>query len=124
MDERSSVLEDVKEIGLTDSLPEPFGWLLEEMARLAERSGGREFSATPIQIANYAGIDSKLGEDERAAAGSQMISEMFRAGIVELVEENTNRYRIPGRSRLDEIAKQIDSGELRPPFIHVPMRSR
>ena len=123
MDERSSVLEDVKEIGLTDSLPEPFGWLLEEIARLAERC--REFSATPIQIADHAGIDSKLGENERVAAGRQMIGELIRVMIVESVEDaSTNRYRITERSRLDEIAKQIASGELRRPFVSLTMRGR
>ena len=124
MDERSSVLEDVKESGLTDSLPEPFGWLLEEMARLTERSDSREFSATPIQIANHAGIDSQLGEDERVAAGSQMISELIRVMILESVDDSTNRYRITEGSRLDETEKQIASGELRRPFVSLTMRGR
>ena len=55
MNEHRSVVEDVQESGLIDCLQYLYGRLLEELAQLADRSGGQEFSATAIQIANRLG---------------------------------------------------------------------
>ena len=124
MDERNLVAVDMEESGLIGLLDVPFDFALAELAEMADRSGVREFVATPIQVANYAGLDSQLGEDVRAAKGEEMINGMIRVGIVKPVEENANRYRIVDFPSLEEVAKQIKAGEMYPPKVALPMRNR
>ena len=109
------------------SLPVPklYVEVLRAMAELADRDGGRELSATPVQIANRVGFAPHLKQDQRGAIVADAINEMIKVGIVELVsEDNANCYRFPNRQHLTEIAREILAGEVRLPYIHIPFQER
>ena len=123
MNEHRSVVEDVQESGLIDCLQYLYGRLLEELAQLADRSGGQEFSATAIQIANRLGIDRRLGEERRTAPVEAIIKEMI--GVVELVSESDpSGYRIAARQRLEEIAEKIKVKEIVLHNVSIPFIER
>ena len=125
MNEHRSVVEDVQESGLIDCLQYLYGRLLEELAELADRSSGQEFSATAIQIANCLGIDRRLGEEKRTAPVETMIKEMIRVGVVELVSESDpSGYRIAARQRLKEIAEKIKVKEIVLHNVSIPFIER
>ena len=102
MDERSSVLEDVKESGLLDALLPTYSIVLEEMAKLADSSSGRQVSASPLEIARETVLATQVQAVEFA------IEEMVKVGIL----ENTDLMRIVSCPRLDEIAEQLRTGEI------------
>ena len=102
-------------------VPELYVVILRAMAKLADRDGGRELSAAPIDIADRAGIDRRLKHGQRGAIVEAAINEMIKVGIVELVSEDiADRYRFPNRDHLSEIAKEILAGRVHLPPIHIP----
>ena len=103
-------------------IPELYVVILRAMAKLADRDGGRELSAAPIHIADLAGIDHRLKQEQRGGIVETAISEMIKVGIVELVsEEIADCYRFPNRHDLTEIAKKILRGRVHLPPIHIPL---
>ena len=104
-------------------VPQLYVEVLRAMAEMAESDGGRELSATPVQIANRVGIDRRLKQDQRSAIVAGAINEMIKVSIVELVsEDNADCYRFPNRQHLTEIAREILAGEVLLPPIHIPFQ--
>ena len=132
MNEFSPVSKDVEKSGLIDFLsnpPKPFHYhyylLLDEMAKLADQNGGREFSATHLQLADRIEIDRKLEQNTRVKTIASMVNEMIRVGILESVSKDTpNRYRFPTRQRLNEIAKELEEGKIHLSPVRTSFRKR
>lgn len=117
MNENNTVSEDVKEGGLMSCLHSPFYYqyrlLLEEMVKLADHNGGREFSVTHLQLADRIGIDRQLEQNTRIVTIVRMVREMIRVGIVESVSADTpNRYQFPARQRLTQIARNLEGRKI------------
>ena len=92
------------------------------MAKLADREGGRELLAAPIHIADLAGIERRLKQDQRSEIVETAINEMIKVGIFELVSEDfADHYRFPNRHDLTEIAKKTLGGRVHLPPSHIPL---
>ena len=103
-------------------IPKLYVEVLRAMVEWADRDGGRELSAAPIHIADLAGIDRRLKQEQRCAIVEAAINELIKAGIVELVsEEIADRYRFPNRHHLTEITKEILARKVHLPPIHIPL---
>ena len=129
MNEYNTVSEDVKESGLMSCLPSPFYYqyrlLLDEMMRLADQDGGREFSVTHLQLADRIGIDRQLEQNTRIDTIVRMVREVIRVGLVESVSADTpNRYQFPTRHRLTQIAKDLEEKKIHLPPVHNQFRKR